>query len=233
MIFWSKTLMLFIYRILIPTIYKPCAVETTLLNSCLHIAKSASKSCPRVTVKSRLGRLFLSPCTSYIHSEINSKQQHATRFTHLWNSNQVLGVDQRQVQLLDRQPEAADRDAGHVLRPDLHLGQEAVDQVNGREQDVVRQLVPNLEAAQHVGGTVARSDGDFAILEKKGGGRKLIITKFEQDNYKRMGWKIKTIPQEFMLLALRRDLTTLVSTYFDKTYKVTVVRYFCVYYLIL
>lgn len=74
-----------------------------------------------------------------------------------------------------------------MLRPDLHLGQEAVDQVNGREQDVVRQLVPNLEAAQHMGGTVARSDGDFAILEKKDGVGKLIITRFGQDDTKKMG----------------------------------------------
>lgn len=60
--------------------------------------------------------------------------------------------------------ERADRDAGHVLRTDLHLGQEAVDQVNGREQDVVRQFVPDLEAAQHVRCAVACTNGDLAIL---------------------------------------------------------------------
>lgn len=60
--------------------------------------------------------------------------------------------------------EGADRDAGHVLRTDLHLGQEAVDQVNGREQDVVRQFVPDLEATQHVRCPVPGSDGDLAIL---------------------------------------------------------------------
>lgn len=84
--------------------------------------------------------------------------------TYLRDSDQILRVDDRQAELLHRQMEGADRNARHVLRADLHLGQEAINQVNGSEQDIVRQLVPNLQAAQHMGRSVAGADRDFAIL---------------------------------------------------------------------
>lgn len=80
------------------------------------------------------------------------------------NCHKVLGVHFRQTQLGDGQVERADADARNVLRLHLHLGEEPIDEVDGGVQHIAGQLVPDLQAAQHVGGAVARSNGDFAIL---------------------------------------------------------------------
>ena len=50
------------------------------------------------------------------------------------------------------------------VRPYLHLGEEAVQQVDGVEQHVGRQVVPHLQAAQHVHRAVAGPSGDLSML---------------------------------------------------------------------
>ena len=69
-----------------------------------------------------------------------------------------------------------------MLRPDLHLGEKAIDEIDGVEEDVVGQVVPHLKAAQDVSGSVARSDGDLAVL---GEGEKQKKCKKSPQNSKR------------------------------------------------
>lgn len=97
-------------------------------------------------------------------------------YTYLRNSHQILRVHFRRTQLGDGQIEWADADARNVLRLDLHLGEESIDQIDGGVQHVAGQLVPHLQATQHMGGSVARADRYFAALQlqkqiKWGGGK--------------------------------------------------------------
>ena len=61
------------------------------------------------------------------------------------------------------QVEGGDGDAGEVLRLRLHLGQEAVDARHRPEEDLRGQVVPHLEAAQHVRAPVAHPARDAQV----------------------------------------------------------------------
>lgn len=93
--------------------------------------------------------------------------------TYLRDGNKVFGVDGQDSQLLDGQDERSNGDARHVLRSDLHLGEEAIDEIDGVEQDVFWQIVPDFEAAQDVSGSIARSNRDFTILPEQEEGKPL------------------------------------------------------------
>lgn len=51
-----------------------------------------------------------------------------------------------------------------MLGAHLHLGQEAIDEIDGGEENVVGEVVPDFEAAQDVRRSVTSSNRNFAIL---------------------------------------------------------------------
>lgn len=61
----------------------------------------------------------------------------------------------------------SDADAGHVLWTNLHLCQEAIHQIDGGEENIVGQVVPDFEASQDVRGTITSAYCYFTILRAK------------------------------------------------------------------
>lgn len=47
---------------------------------------------------------------------------------------------------------------------DFHFGQETIHKVGGVEEDVIRQIIPDFEAAENMSCAVTCSDCDFTIL---------------------------------------------------------------------
>lgn len=84
--------------------------------------------------------------------------------THLRDGNQVFRVDGQKAELLDGQVKRTDGDTRHMLRPDLHLRKKAIDEVDGSEEDVIWQVVPDFEAAKYVRGTITSANRYFTIL---------------------------------------------------------------------
>lgn len=58
----------------------------------------------------------------------------------------------------------SDANARHVLWANLHLCQEAIHQIDGGEEDIVRQVIPDFEASQDVRGTITSTYCYFTIL---------------------------------------------------------------------
>ena len=108
-------------------------------------------------------------------------EQVGGRAAGLADGDQVCGVGHGEAALLLRSPvvpagqvEGGDGDAGEVLRLRLHLGQEAVDARHRPEEDLRGQVVPHLEAAQHVRAPVPHPARDAqvgvaAALRRSGG----------------------------------------------------------------
>lgn len=99
----------------------------------------------------------------YLASRANKKNNN----TYLGNGDEIFCVDGGQTQLLNGQMKWANADASHMLGPHRHLGQETIDQINGREQNIAGQIVPDFQASQNMSGTVTRSNRYLTFLRGK------------------------------------------------------------------
>lgn len=70
--------------------------------------------------------------------------------TYLRYCNQIVGRYGLQVQLLNGQMEGGNAHAGHMLRLDSHAIEKTIHQAHCREQYIRWELVPHLQATQHI-----------------------------------------------------------------------------------